>query len=675
MSTGPAAVLVVDDDEAVRETVCDILEIAGIDAAAVGTAEAGVAWCEAHRPELVVVDQRLPDAAGTDLAGRLKRIRPDLSILLLTGYVSAESAIAAVGVVDEYLTKPVPPAELVKAVRSGMERSRLRGENQALLERLRLTNAQLEATVEERTSELLEARDRAMEASRLKSEFLANMSHEIRTPLNGVVGVADLLGGTALTAEQREYVNVLVSSGEALLVIINDVLDLSKIEAGKLELEETEFNLVEVVDEVATLLGRLAFAKGVELVAVVDPALPELVTGDPLRLRQVLTNLVGNAVKFTDHGEVVVRAGLTEEALTPPSPSPRSRCWFSVSDSGIGMSPDDLPRLFSTFTQLDASDTRRHGGTGLGLVISQRLVRLMGGDITCESALGRGTTFRFALAFPGASGAAAVEPSLGGKRVVVAAASEAVRSALARPLARWGAQVQEASDAAGLVAAVEFGRAAGGGRLLSFVDQPLLGTARIGAHDDAGLHVCALRPPGSGAATDDGPVSLALTKPVRMAAVRSLLELVASPAGEVGLDGPERNGRDDRTRRTVRILVVEDNNVNQLVAVRMLHKLGWDADVASNGEEAITAVAAGAYAVVLMDCQMPVMDGFAATAAIRAAERERGTVQVPVIAVTATATTEDKARCLAAGMDDYLTKPLTTDRIDAVLQRWAPSLS
>ena len=536
------SVLVVDDDAGLQNTLCDILDMTGIDATGVGSASEATQWCEVHTPDLVVLDQRLPDASGLQLAALLKANSPLLPVVLLTGYVSTDTAIAAVGLVDDYLTKPVPPDELIKVVQTRLEQHRLRVANQQLVTKLRETNNTLERTVQERTRELKAARDQAMEASRLKSQFLANMSHEIRTPMNGVLGAGNLLAATDLTDEQRAYVDILSSSGQALLTIINDVLDLSKIEAGRLELEPSTFTLLDPFTEVVNLLAPQASAKNVRLSLNADADLPLIVVGDAGRLRQVVTNLVGNAVKFTNVGHVLVDVS----AESRSSGDIMLRC--AVSDSGIGIAEQDIARLFAEFSQLDTSNARRFGGTGLGLAISDRLVRLMNGEIGCTPNLGGGSTFWFTAPF-----------------------------ALARP------------------------------------DSP--------ARND---------------------VAVAPT---------------ATPRGTAPASAPA-------------ILIVEDNETNALILTHMLKLLGYRSDTVSNGADALEAAARETYSTILMDCQMPVMDGFTTTRRLRS--RFAGDPRIPIVAITATATTEDQERCLAAGMDDYLPKPIIMDRLGAVLTRWAP---
>jgi signal transduction histidine kinase len=533
-------VLVVDDDIGLQETLCDILQSTGVDARAVGSANEATAWCDEQNPDLVVLDQRLPDATGLQLAALLKARAPMLPVVLLTGYVSTDTAIAAVGLVDDYLTKPVPPNELIKVVQARLEQRRLRIANQDLLDQLQETNNRLESTVHERTRELRAARDEALEASRLKSQFLANMSHEIRTPMNGVLGAANLLANTELSAEQRQYVDILTTSGHALLGVINDVLDFSKIEAGHVELEHTAFSLVDLFGGLTAMFGPQAKAKGLRLVFDIADNVPRSVVGDGGRLRQVVTNLVGNAIKFTDDGSVRVSLAvrdMTADAVT-------LRC--EVADTGIGVAADDIPRLFSDFTQADASTTRRFGGTGLGLAISDRLVRMMGGSIGCTPGDAGGSTFWFTVSMP-------------------------------LPVPRQTAQ------------------------------------------------------PSSGGAGE--PTS------------------TSADAGPV-------------------ILVVEDNETNAVILTRMLAILSYRSNAVRSGADALATVAASPPDAILMDCQMPVMDGFATTRKLR--ESETDGARVPIIAITATATTEDQARCIDAGMDDYLPKPIIMERLAEVLGHWAP---
>jgi signal transduction histidine kinase/ActR/RegA family two-component response regulator len=422
----------------------------------------------------------------------------------------------------------------------------------------------------EHTTALAAAHERALQASRLKSEFLATMSHEIRTPMNGIIGMADLLAATHLSSEQAEYAEVIRSSADALLTIINDILDLSKIEAGRIELQQLDFSIGAVVDDVVHLLATAAYTKRLRLVSRLAPDLPARCTGDPARLRQVLLNLAGNAIKFTEQGAVTI----TVHCETPDAGADAAGTLvrFAIRDTGIGIAPEESGRLFTPFTQLDASNTRKHGGTGLGLVISKRLVELMGGEIGVESQPGQGSVFWFTIP-------------------LACALLEQPQQTLALPP---GACDHAASQGNG---------------------SGWLGARRVGAP-------AAPAPP---------------TLPV--------------------------------ATRPFTILLAEDNQVNQKVILRQLQKLGYGAVVAPNGRAAVEAALHSRYSLIFMDCQMPEMDGFAATRAIRAAEAGAH-LHTPIVAMTANAMEGDREACLAAGMDDYLAKPLHTKELQTVLERW-----
>jgi PAS domain S-box-containing protein len=516
------------------------------------------------------------------------------------------------------------------------------------------------------------ARDLAERVARARSAFLANMSHEIRTPMNAVLGFVELVLDTELAPEQRRALELVRTSSEALLTILNDILDYSKIEAEHLELESIPFDLPKVVHATATLLAVRAREKHLELTVDVPPDVPQMVRGDPTRVRQVLMNLIGNAIKFTEEGEVDVSASVIQRD------GDRAAVQFRVRDTGIGISQEQLGTIFQEFTQADASMTRRYGGTGLGLAISRRLVALMGGELAVTSEVGQGSEFGFALTFPleAAQAAARATVSLGGRRLLVVDDNETNRRILRDMLGAEGMAVHEASRADTGMEALRRASRAGAPYDLAILDAQMpdqdgfeLATA---VRADRALAATRLLILTSAGQRGDGErcrqlgIQAYLTKPIARAdlveAVGTVLAGTASAPGEVDLVTRHSIAE---WRHALRILLAEDNPVNQQVATAMLLKRGHQVDVVSNGREAVDAVAQEGYDVVLMDIQMPGMDGFEATEKIRALPQGR---TLPIIALTAHALSGERERCLERGMSGYLAKPFKAHDLFAAVE-------
>src|SRR6266705_1137557 len=517
-----------------------------------------------------------------------------------------------------------------------------------------------------------EARDLAERTARARSAFLANMSHEIRTPMNAVLGFVELILDTELTTEQRRALELVRSSSEALLMILNDILDYSKIEADHLELEAIPFDVSKVVHATASLLAVRAREKHLELLAEVTPEVPRAMRGDPTRLRQVLMNLIGNAIKFTDQGEVVV------SVTTALAADDVVHLRFAIRDTGIGIAPEQIGAVFREFTQADSTTTRRYGGTGLGLAISQRLVRLMGGEITVTSEVGRGSEFSFTLAFAAdvpASRAAGLA-TLGGRRMLIVDDNQTNRRILREMLGAEGIKVEEATTAGEGLAAMRQAATKRAPYDLAILDVQMpdmdgfqLATA---VRADRGLARTRLLMLTSAGQRGDGErcrelgIRGYLTKPIsRSDLLEALRTVLAGSPEEAGTPEVVTRHTIAESRATLRVLLAEDNPVNQQVAVAMLVKRGHAVHVSSNGREALQAVQERDYDVVLMDIQMPEMDGFEATRAIRAIPKGK---DLPIIGLTAHALSGERERCISHGMTDYLAKPFKAHELFALIE-------
>ncbi|MEY4753264.1 MAG: hypothetical protein RJA44_939 [Pseudomonadota bacterium] len=606
--------------------------------------------------------------------------------VLVSGLIISVLLAGLVGVLADRRRRTLAlSAERSTALREAQERERLERHVQERTEVLRQTNTALQLEVQERRrieTELVAAREQALAAAQAKADFLANMSHEIRTPMHAVLGMAALLEDTTLGSEQRDYVETIRISGDALLATINDILDFSKIESGMLELEQAPFELGALIEDAVDMLAPRAAEKDIELLYSLDAEVPRWISGDATRLRQILVNLLSNALKFTARGEVCLSAHLLEQ--TPG----RLRLQFAVRDSGIGIAPEQCGQLFRPFTQADSSTTRRYGGSGLGLAICQRLTHLMQGEISVESVPGQGSVIRFSIcaqpaeALQGGRYIDQTVPALLGRRVLLVDDSPGNLRILQTLCLRWGLQAQCCRHAAEALERLAAGPPVDAvilDRQMPDIDGVMLAQAiRHQAGSGPGPALLLLSS-GSGARQvhDDAAgqplFDARLVKPFKHSQLLQTLQRLLAPDSALAAPAAPAATRLDAglaRRLPLRILVVEDSQINQKLAIGILARLGYHATVAGDGLEALELLRRQPFDLVFMDLQMPQMDGLEATRQLLADPTLQPHPRI--IATTANALSGDRERCLAAGMDDYLAKPMLPVDVQAVIERWAP---